>query len=109
LTILNRKICRGPILESIFLNLITDASDRGLHGYAIYKAVYKKFGIRLAPSTLYPELKHLEKQGLIESSWDFSEGKARRLYRITRKGQMELREYFVELRAVIPSIVTCKT
>jgi DNA-binding PadR family transcriptional regulator len=109
LTILNRKIYRGPILESIFLNLINDSSDRGVHGYAIFKAVHKKFGIRLAPSTLYPELKNLEKQGLIVSSWDFSVGKARRQYRITRKGQTELREYFVELRALIPSVVTCKT
>jgi DNA-binding PadR family transcriptional regulator len=109
LTVLNRKICRGPILESIFLDLINQASDRGVHGYAIFKTVYKKFGIRLAPSTLYTELKHLEKQGLITSSWNFSLGTARRQYRITRKGQMELREYSVELKAVVPTFATCTT
>jgi DNA-binding PadR family transcriptional regulator len=108
MTILNRKIYRGSILESIFLNLINDASDHGVHGYAIFKAVYKKFGIRLAPSTLYPGLKNLEKQGLIVSNWDFSLGKARKQYRITRKGQTELREYSMELRALIPTVVSCK-
>ena len=68
--VLNKKIFRGAILESILLNIINDASDRGLHGYAIFKVVYKKFGIRLGPSTLYTELKQLEKQGLIASSWE---------------------------------------
>ncbi len=109
LTVLNRKICRGAILESILLNLINDTSDHGLHGYAIFKTVHKKFGIRLAPSTLYPELKHLENQGLISSSWELTLGKARKQYRITHKGQSELREYFVELRAVIPTLVACET
>ena len=109
MTNLNKKILRGAILESILLNLINDTSDRGLHGYAISKTVQKKFGIRLGPSTLYTELKHLEKQELIASSWEFALGKARKQYRITRKGQGALREYFVELKAVIPVFVSCKT
>ena len=70
--ILNKKIFRGAILESILLNIINDTSDRGLHGYAIFKAVNKKFGIRLGPSTLYTELKQLEKQGLIASNWELA-------------------------------------
>ena len=106
---MNKKIFRGAILESILLNLINDTSGRGLHGYAIFKAVHKKFGIRLRPSTLYPELKHLEKQGLLASSWEFTLGKAHRQYRITRKGQSVLRAYFVELKTVIPVFVTCKS
>ena len=100
---MNKKIFRGAILESILLNLINDTSDRGLHGYAIFKTVHKKFGISLGPSTLYPELKQMEKQGLIASSWEFALGKARRQYRITRKGQGLLREYFVVLKTVIPA------
>ena len=106
--VLNKKIFHGAILESILLNIINDAFDRGLHGYEIFKVVYQKFGTRLGPSTLYTELKHLEKQGLVTSSWDFTLGKARKQYRITRKGQSTLKEYFVELKAVIPTFVTCK-
>ena len=107
--VFNKKIFRGAILESILLNLINDTSDQGLHGYAIFKAVDKKFGIRLGPSTLYSELKHLEKQGLIASSWELSLGKARRQYKITQKGQRMLTEYFVDLKAIIPTFVACKT
>ena len=105
---MNKKIFRGAILESILLNLINEASNRGLHGYAIILAVHKKFGIRLGPSTLYPELKQLEKQGLVVSTWEFNMGKACRQYRITPKGTSLLREYFLELKAVIPTFVTCK-
>ena len=105
---MTRKIFHGAILESILLNLINETSDRGLHGYAILKAVQKKFGILLGPSSVYLELKRLEKRGLIVSSWEFSLGKARKQYRITQKGQSLLREYFVELKAIIPTLVTCK-
>jgi len=105
---MNKKIFHGAILESILLNLINDTSDRGLYGYAILTAVHKKFGIRLGASTIYPELKRLEKHGLVGSSWEFVLGKARKQYRITRKGQSLLMEYFVELKAVIPVFVTAR-
>ncbi len=104
---MNKKLFRGAILETILLNLINDASAGGTHGYAIFSVIYKKFGVRLGPSTLYPELKHLEAQGLIESEWDFAVGKARRLYHITRKGQALLKEYYAELKVVIPAFITC--
>ena len=106
--VLNKKIFRGAILESILLNIINETSDRGLHGYAIFKIVCQKFDIRFSPSTLYTELKYLEKQGLVASNWDFTLRKARKQYRITRKGQSMLTEYFMELKAVMPSFVTCK-
>ncbi len=106
---MNKKIFHGAILESILLNLINETSERGLYGYAILKAVDKKFEIHLGTSTMYAELKRLEKQRLIASSWEFVLGKARRQYRITRKGQSLLIKYFVELKAVIPVFVSCKT
>jgi len=106
---LNQKIFRGPILASIFLSLINDKSDHGLHGYAISKAVGDRFGIGVGASTLYPELKRLEEHGFIVSSWEVALGRARKQYRITRKGQGLLREYYMELEAVIPLFVTCRT
>ena len=106
---MNKKFFHGAILESILLNLINETSGRGLHGYAILKAVKKKFGIYLGPSSIYPELKRLEKQGLIASKWEFTLGKVHKQYRITAKGQLLLKEYFIELKAVIPVLVACKT
>ncbi|MCW4011269.1 MAG: PadR family transcriptional regulator [Candidatus Bathyarchaeota archaeon] len=99
---MNKKLFRGAILETVLLKLIDETGNRGMHGYAVLAEVYKKYGVRLGPSTLYPELKRLETQGLISSSWESALGKARRKYRITWKGQNLLREYFAELRTVIP-------
>ena len=48
-----KKIFRGAIFERILLNLISDASNGGLYGYAVILAVHKKFEIRLGPSALY--------------------------------------------------------
>jgi DNA-binding PadR family transcriptional regulator len=104
-TCVNKKIFRGAILETILLNLISEASERGLHGYAIFGAIRKKFGVNLGPSTLYPELALMERHGLVESSWDIAGGKARRIFKITRKGQTVLREYSLELKIVIPACV----
>lgn len=103
---MNKKIFHGAILESVLLDLINETSGRGLYGYAIFDAVYRKFGIHLGPSTLYPGLKQLEKQGLVDSIWEFALGKAHKQYRITRKGQSQLKEYFVELKTIIPTFVT---
>jgi PadR family transcriptional regulator PadR len=105
---MNKKILHGAILESILLNLINDSSDRGIYGYAISNAVCKKFGVRLGSSTIYGELKQLEKQGLLTSNWETTTGKARKQYRITRQGQGLLREYSAELKTVIPNFLTCK-
>lgn len=104
---MNKKILHGIILESVLLNLINETSDRGLHGYAIFDAVNKKFGITLGASTIYPELRQLEKQGLVQSIWEFTLGKAHKQYRITQKGQRQLKENFVELKTIIPTFATC--
>jgi len=72
------------------------------------KALHKKFGVHLSASTIYPELKRLEKQELIASSWELTLGRARKQYRITQKGQGMMREYFVELKIAIPVFISCK-
>jgi DNA-binding PadR family transcriptional regulator len=105
---LNKKIFHGAILESILLNLINETSNQGLHGYAILKMMRKKYGVNLGSSSIYPELVRLEKRGLVASNWEFSFEKAHKKYRITQKGQNLLKEYFMELRAVIPVLVTHK-
>jgi len=104
---MSKKFLQGVILESVYLNMINDASDRGMHGYAIFRAVQKRFGVNLAASTIYPELKHLEKEGLIIASRELILGKARKQYRITRKGKFRLKEYCEELKAIIPITDTC--
>ena len=103
---MNKNIFHGALLESVLLNFISDASDAGLHGYGLLKLIQRKYGVRLGSSSLYPELNCLEKRGLIQSKWEVGTKRACKQYRITRKGEMVLKEYFVELRAVIPLLVS---
>ena len=105
---MNRKLFRGAILEAVLLSLINEAGQNGLHGYAVFLSIQKKFGVRLGASTLYPELAFLERQDLIASCWGIVGGKARKQFKITRKGESLLREYSLELKLVVPAFVTCQ-
>jgi len=98
---MNPKLFRGAILETILLQHVNEAGSAGVHGYAMFIILQKHYGIRLGPSTLYPELKMLETKGLIQSSWDLVSGKARRKYKITAAGQRRLLENSVELRVLV--------
>ena len=100
-----KNLFKGAILEAVLLNLINSAPQGGLHGYTILSNVRKKFGVYLGSSTLYPELKHLEEQGLITSAWDITDGKARKKYKMTKKGQNVLTDYSNELKVFIPSLL----
>jgi hypothetical protein len=46
---------------------------------------------------------------MITSNWELMVGKVHRQYRITTRGQLLLKEYFVELKAVIPVLISSKT
>ncbi|MCW4019090.1 MAG: PadR family transcriptional regulator [Candidatus Bathyarchaeota archaeon] len=100
---MKKNLFRGAILETVLLTLIKDSPICGLHGYAMLLTMHKKYGVRLGPSSLYPTLNLMEKRGLIESSWEIGLGKPRRQYRITRKGQNQLKEYSAEFKVVLPA------
>lgn len=64
-----------------------------MHGYRIVKELQKTsegyFAIR--EGTLYPHLHELERNELIEGSWETApDGRNRRCYRITERGLREL-------------------
>jgi DNA-binding PadR family transcriptional regulator len=78
----------------VLLSQINEAAAEGLHGYAIFSALRKKFGVRVGASTLYSELKFFKKTRFIESNWDVTSGKARRKYKITAKAKRCLKSMF---------------
>jgi len=63
-----------------------------LHGYAIARAIeqWSADALYLREGTLYPALRQLEEQGVIQSVWEVQEpGPARRVYALTEPGQAE--------------------
>lgn len=62
------------------------------HGYAIAEALRarSKGTFDLPEGTLYPALHRLERGGLLASRWSEVNGRRRRVYQLTAKGQRSL-------------------
>lgn len=56
------------------------------YGYSLLQNLAEQ-GIQLEANTLYPMLRRLESQGVLESNWDTSESRPRKFYRLSKKGE----------------------
>jgi DNA-binding PadR family transcriptional regulator len=68
----------------IVLRLINQQS---IHGYQIITKTRKIFGVYFSPSTVYPLLTNLEKKGYINSEWNMTTEKPRKMFTITSIGK----------------------
>lgn len=59
------------------------------YGYDLVKRLSDR-GIPIDANTLYPLMRRLETQGLLQSQWDTGEAKPRKYYRITADGEAVL-------------------
>lgn len=69
------------------------------YGYSLVQALENQ-GLKLDPGTLYPQLRRLEKQGLLESRWDIEAGRPRRYYLLNEQGQVVLDAVAKEWRSL---------
>jgi transcriptional regulator len=83
------------------------------HGYAIARWLEEATddALRVEEGSLYPALHRLERRGLVESDWGYSENNRRaRYYALTRAGRKWLREeraawgVFVEVVAKVMAV-----
>jgi len=65
--------------------------DKPHYGYSLIQTL-ESSGIPIEGNTLYPLLRRLEKQGLLESSWEVDATKPRKYYQITKDGHKVLIE-----------------
>jgi DNA-binding PadR family transcriptional regulator len=72
--------------------LLATLEDGPRHGYAVKEALREGSGGRfdLPTGTIYPALHRLERASLITGSWSVVEGRRRRSYQLTAKGQRRL-------------------
>src|SRR5882724_3236662 len=73
---------------------------RPAHGYAIAEALRTRSNgaFDLPEGTLYPALHRLEHSGLVSSRWSEVNGRRRRVYQVTAKGQRQLAKHQNEWR-----------
>jgi DNA-binding PadR family transcriptional regulator len=59
------------------------------YGYSLRKEL-SECGLEVDEGTLYPLLRRLESQGLLQSRWQLEEGRPRRYYRLSPQGEAVL-------------------
>jgi len=91
------KMLKG-MLEVIILQML-DAEP--IHGYGIISRIRKKFGVYFGPSTIYPMLTRMEKQGYVKSQWSMDNERPRKVYAITDSGRALLVESCTGLQIII--------
>jgi PadR family transcriptional regulator PadR len=86
---LSLELRRGAIVVAILAQL-----REPLYGYSLRERLAEE-GLEVKEGTLYPLLRRLEAQGLLDSEWEVGEGRPRRYYRLSKEGE----EVLAELRA----------
>ncbi|HAH96542.1 MAG TPA: PadR family transcriptional regulator [Firmicutes bacterium] len=93
-----RELRRGTIVISVLSQLQDQA-----YGYNLVNSLSEK-GFNIEADTLYPLLRRLENQGLLESSWDTSESRPRKYYKISALGQDVYQSLLAEFENLYRSI-----
>jgi PadR family transcriptional regulator, regulatory protein PadR len=70
---------------SLVLLILSQLSSQQ-YGYSLVQQLERQ-GVQLEPGTLYPLLRRLEKQGLLDSQWDVDAGRPRRYYVLSDAGR----------------------
>jgi PadR family transcriptional regulator, regulatory protein PadR len=88
------------------LLVLTTLRQGPRHGYQIALDVEERSGalFELQHGTLYPILHRLEREGLISGRWT-GEGRRRKEYTLTRRGQRHLRAEAGRLRGAFEQLV----
>jgi PadR family transcriptional regulator, regulatory protein PadR len=79
------EIRRGAIVLAVLSRLKQDE-----YGYSLKRSLAEA-GLDIDEGTLYPLLRRLESQGLLESRWSLEEERPRRYYRLNAAGKQVLR------------------
>ena len=86
---------RGQALKGhLDLLLLAVLADGAKHGYAVIESLKERSddAFDLPEGTVYPALHRLEKGGYLASEWSVVQGRRRRTYRLTTRGQGALGE-----------------
>jgi PadR family transcriptional regulator PadR len=74
--------------------------DEAKYGYALIDEL-SKHGLEIDQGTLYPLLRRLEDQGLLESEWNVEGPRPRRYYQISSAGEQLLEMLVEEWRTLV--------
>ena len=85
---------RGSLILAVMAQLRNEQ-----YGYVLCK-VLQQFGIDIDENTLYPLLRRLEAQGLLESQWRMEDRRKKRFYRLSKEGVAVLEDLLREWHGI---------
>lgn len=100
----------GLVLElrrGTLILLVLSQLKEPMYGYSLVKKL-NDHQIPMDANTLYPLMRRLESQGLLQSSWDTTETKPRKYYQITEAGQTVLektKDYYRTFSANVEALL----
>lgn len=103
----------GLVLElrrGTLILLVLSQLRRPMYGYSLVKKL-NDHQIPMDANTLYPLMRRLEGQGLLQSSWDTTEAKPRKYYQITAAGREVLEKtkaYYQKFSANVEALLEGK-
>lgn len=97
------ELRRGGLLPLIVLHEVESGPSYG--NQLIERVAELTAGaVAVNPNTMYPLLRSLESQGMLEASWEHPERRSRRFYSITDEGRRERDRLAAELGPQLDSI-----
>ena len=92
------ELRRGVIVLAILSHLRVPR-----YGYSLLQQL-ERAQITVDAGTLYPLLRRLERQGVLESVWDTGESRPRKYYRLTSDGEKMYRSLLEEWKVMVESV-----
>jgi len=99
---LMQELRRGVVVIGVLAQL-----REPRYGYALVQRLTDR-GMAIEQNTLYPLLRRLEKQGVLEASWSVDEPRPRKYYQLTPEGVetlSALEEEWRDLNRVVASLL----
>ncbi|HWC66220.1 MAG TPA: PadR family transcriptional regulator [Thermoanaerobaculia bacterium] len=91
---LRMELRRGSLVLAVLGSLAAEQ-----YGYTLRKAL-GELGVEIDEGTLYPLLRRLESQGLLDSRWREEDKRTKRFYRLSAEGRSVLKQLTAEWKAM---------
>lgn len=95
---LMQELRRGTITIGVLSQL-----SEPQYGYSLVTMLDEK-GVQVEPGTLYPLLRRLEKQGILDSKWDTNESRPRKYYLLSETGKEVFELLVAEWKNIVSSL-----
>jgi PadR family transcriptional regulator PadR len=98
------EIRRRDVFPLLVLHLIRTEPSYGNHLIEAIEEITQGV-ISVNPNTMYPLLRDLEAQGMIEGKWEHPDRRTRRFYEITKAGEKEYKRLVEEVEPFLDSVI----